>query len=145
MNKFVLNNFYPFQGKGNCLGFAGLTVTVIVDNQPIALAIKVKVMRNSTNGHVFLELPSEKYTAKDGTEKYSHLIHVQKEHFLTFQKNCTKAWDEYVASKEPTANPSSSTPQKQYYPHGLCGTLPYKEVDLPNMPDLPPPRDEEPF
>jgi len=59
---------------------------------------------------------------------------IKKEMFTFFQKKCHIAWDEYVQSQAPTANPDHAIPNATYYPHGLCAYQPaYKDADLPGL------------
>ncbi len=116
-------NFYPNKSNNNLVGFAGLTCNIQLGNSTIEIAIKIKIMRNSHNGHVFVAMPSEKYKDKEGNDKYSDLVRVKKEDYDAFQKAASKAWDEYVMTNSPAAHIASigqPNVDKAYYPHGLC-------------------------
>ncbi len=135
MHELKITKFYPMDKQGNMLGFAAMQTHICLGNNLIIpVSIKVKVMRNSHNGHVFISMPSEKYIAKDGTEKYSILIYIEKEHNDIFQKCASKAWDEWVASTTPTASPNVVSPPREYYSHGIAVKTPQEtkqERELP--------------
>ncbi len=120
---FEILNFYPSKSTGNMLGFASLKSYRSVNGELVAEATKIKIMRNSFNGHVFFSYHDEKYIAKDGTEKYNQTTRtIEKEGYEKVQKEFGRAWDAYIRKTQPTAHTASIGQHNNggsYYPHGL--------------------------
>ena len=117
MDTFEIVNYYPIKGSGNMLGFGGLKFYINIKGKQVPQVAKIKIMRNSQTGHIFFGYHDEKYKDKDGNEKYSSTIRtVDKEDMDLVQKEFTKAWDAFVATKQGL---QSDKPTEPYYPHGL--------------------------
>lgn len=121
---FEILNFYPSKSTGNMLGFASLKSFRSVNGELIPEATKIKIMRNSFNGHVFFSYHDEKYIAKDGTEKYNQTTRtIEKEGYDKVQKEFGKAWDVYIRKTQPSANTALIGEPNDggvAYRHGLC-------------------------
>lgn len=124
MNPKIIN-FTPMKDAKNFLGFCSLEIHAHLNGQLIPLIVKAKVMRNSNNGHVFIAMHQESYKKPDGTTGYSNIVRVPDDKYADFNKATSKAWDEYMASKNPQLNQVSQSGQvsESFYPRGMAKNM----------------------
>lgn len=139
MNPKIVN-FTPIKDAKNFLGYCSLEIHAHLNGQLIPLIVKGKVMRNSNNGHVFITMHQEAYKKPDGTTGYSNIVRVPDDKYADFNKATSKAWDDYMASKNPQLNNVSQSGQvsEPFYPHGMAKNMQSNTDSFIPTPSMPP-------
>jgi hypothetical protein len=115
--------------NGNFIGYLKLEINCLINGKTFPMSCDVSIMRNSNNGHLFVNWPAKPFQTPEGTTKYAPLMRWVREQVDEIQTEVINEFQKYIANKNQSQTQIQSVQKQEYtppdYPDATQGEFPF--------------------